>query len=211
MELKYENGQIGAELLENGSGFLYYPNGSVAVAISEVSSYQNAFYAYDKNRRGTILLGFDELANGFATTTSRKGTDIKNRVIVSSKNGCLVSEEGKIIHEWLWDRNAINCGKEPPSSIQTELNENLKLIFKDRTHITLEFKCESISRTMDLGAKTRRTDNYLEHSKREVGGHLIPQIDYVSLKERQSIFNESCRDKRNKVDVLSSCASNIDF
>lgn len=200
--LKYSSGQVAIDFHDDGSGYIYYPNGRVAVAVSTASDYQNSFYAFDKNRRGTILLGIDEYGCGFASSTSRKSAAIELKTLVLSTSGCIAAEEGKIVHEWLWDRKAMNCGVEPSGNIVTVLNEHLTFVSKNCKILSLEFNCDGICRTMDLGAKERRTDNYLEHCTRLPGGRLIPNIDYTTLKQRQISFNESMKAQRNKVKTV---------
>ena len=55
-----------------------------------------------------------------------------------------------------------------------------------------------------MGIKKKRWDSYLDHAKREIGGKLIPQIIYKSLKQRQKDFNESVAAQRNKVYLSSN-------
>ena len=52
---------------------------------------------------------------------------------------------------------------------------------------------------MDVGVRVRRSTNYLDNAKREPGGKLVPQIENVTLKDRQAEFALSMRAQKNKV------------
>lgn len=199
VRMKYGSGNDAIALNPDGTGYAYYPNGAVAVAVSCASDYQNSFFAFDRNRKSTVLLGVDELGIGFATSASRKSAEVEQRMIALSKVGCIVSEKGDIIHEWRWDRSSMNCGVEPSRPIETNLNEYLVFTLKDRSTMSLAFSCEGITHLFDLGAKVRRTDCYLDNCARQPGGHLVPQIPHVTLMARQTSWNESMKAQRNKV------------
>ena len=198
-DIKYSSGQAAISLNADGTGYAYYPNGSVAVAVSCASDYQNSFFAFDKNRKSSVLLGIDELGHGFANSTSRKSAEVPNKIIVLSKLGCLVTEAGNIVWEWRWDRRSMNAGVEPSSPVDSVLNENLTFTVKDRTRMTLSFACNGVNFVFDLGAKVRRVDNYLDHVKKAPDGKLTPTIEFKTLKDRQQSFSESMRAQRNKV------------
>lgn len=195
----YGNNQVAVDLNDDGTGYVYYPNGRIAVAVSSASDYQNSFYAFDNNSKSTVLLAMDELAVGFATSSTRKSLDIDKCIIVLSKTGCVVSSNGGIIHEWTWDRGSINSGTAPTENIRATLNDNLIFVLLDRKTLGLEFSCDGVSLTLDLGAKVRRNDTYLDHCKREPGGRLLPMIEHKTLKERQVLLSESFKAQRNKV------------
>ena len=96
--LLYDNGRIGLDIKPDGTGFLYYPNGNVAITVSAISSYQKTFHAFDYDSKGTILMAIDEHANGFASSTNRKNADINNNImIVLNHKGGMISENMKII------------------------------------------------------------------------------------------------------------------
>jgi hypothetical protein len=209
MSLSYSSGQTALALNADGTGYAYYPNGAVAVAVSSASDYQNSFFAFDKNRKATVLLGINELGTGFANSTTRKSADVAKQITVLSDIGALVTDSGKITWEWRWDRRSMNAGTEPTSNIDSNLNENLTFSFKDRTKMSLLFTCNGISHTFDLGVKVKRNDSYLDHVKREPGGRLIPQMEHVTLKQRQVLQGEEMRAQRNKLHPRSENLSDM--
>lgn len=210
MSTSYGNGNIAIKINEqNGTGFIYYPSGSVAVCSSEASSYQNRYYAFDCNKSNTLLLAIDEYGVGFVSVTKIKSFQESSLDLTFSKVGGLITKDGKITHEWKWNREAQNAGTLPDREVVVRLNEYLTFRFKSLREMQLSFKCENISRDFDLGVKKRREDSYLDHAKRSTGGKLIPQIKNVTLKDRQVEFNKKMRAIRNKVHPRSDNLSDL--
>jgi len=197
----YEGGAIGIDIHEDNSGFIYYPTGTIAMCISPVNDYQYCCYAFDSNRKTTMLLGFNEDAIGFCSTSKRKSADSPSDTVVClSHSGGLVSVNGNISKQWQWDGFSSSRTKSIlADGLTVQLNENLTFNFKDQDNMSICFQHGSISYSCDLGRKLKRTDSYLDNAKREIGGKLNPQIDYVSLKQRQKLFNDSMLALRNKV------------
>lgn len=194
----YDGHTPAIDILEDGSGYIYYPNGAPAIGISPISSYQKSFCAFDKNRKMTMLLGIDEHGVGFCSSSKRKASQICDDVIVCLKSsGGLYSENGVVKHDWTWDANTkASTLKE---ILCVTLNEHLIFKFKNPEEMSLDFQCGGITYSCDLGVKKKRYDSYLDNVKREPGGKLIPQIEHVSLRQRQRDFNESMNAQRNKV------------
>lgn len=208
----YDGGSIATDIHDDNSGFIYYPNGSVAVCISPVNDYQNCFYAFDTNRKMSMLLGFNEDAIGFCSSTKRKSADsISDTVVCLSHSGGLVSMNGSITKQWQWNGFSSSRTKANlTDDLTVQLNENLVFKFKDQDNMSINFQHSNISYKCDLGRKMKRNDScYLDNAKREMGGKLIPQIDYISLKQRQKTFNESMLAQRNKIHPRSENLSDM--
>ena len=143
----YDNGRLGLEIKDDGSGFIYYSNGKQAITISTISSYQKTFHAFDYDNKGTILMAIDEYANGFASTTSRKNADINNNImIVLNNKGGIISEDMKITKEWSWNKD----NNKRHDTLIIQLNENLTYTYKDKKTMSLEFQCENIKYTIGI-------------------------------------------------------------
>jgi hypothetical protein len=85
---------------KDDTGFIYYPSSAVCICSSPANEYQNSYYAFDKNRKGTILLGLEN-AIGFCCSSSRKALDGASKMtLVLTKEGCLISKEEVVTHEW---------------------------------------------------------------------------------------------------------------
>lgn len=197
----YENGKVAADLDDKGVGNLYYPTGRIAVTISPASDYQNRFYAFDKDKRNTVLLGVDEFMVGFTAYSKRKSAPVDPRACVLSKAGGIVSNNGEITHEWRWEKKPSQSSSCPDVSI--DLNEHLTFKMQSRTVASLEFDCENVKIAVDMGVKQKRDTCYLDSAARQLDGKLIPQIDHVTLKQRQAKFNDDMNAQRNKLNPRS--------
>jgi hypothetical protein len=122
---------------------------------------------------------------------------------VLSPSGCLVSIDEVITQQRSWDSSSSNSASSKVN-IVVNLNEYIVFSLTDQYNISLKFTNGNISYNCDMGIKKKRWDSYLDHAKREIGGKLIPQIIYKSLKQRQKDFNESVAAQRNKVYLSSN-------
>jgi hypothetical protein len=192
-------------------GFIYYPNGSVAVCVSEASSYQKRFFAFDSNRKNTSLLIIDEYGVGSCSATHRKQFRGENCDFSLSKSGGIInSSDGQITHQWKWDPNAQYAGTPPPAELSFQLNENITFKFNGvRTEMLLVFQCESFMIELDMGVKVRRTDSYLDHAHKGQAGRLIPQFEHTTLDDRQEKFAKEMAAARNKLNPRSENLSDM--
>jgi hypothetical protein len=199
----YENGQVAADLDPQGVGSLYYPSGRVAVQISPASEYQNRFYAFDKDKSNTVLLGVDEFMVGFTAYSKRRSAPVEPRACVLTRTGGLVANDGAITDEWRWENKAKDAKAKRCPDISIDLNESLIFKLQSRTIASLEFSCENVRIVVDMGTKQKRTTNYLDTAVRQLDGKLIPQIDHVTLQMRQVKFNEDMNAQRNRLNPRS--------
>ena len=223
----FENGKLASRFAENGTGrhlipslfpfltewtvgFIYYPNGAVAFCSSEASDYQNRYFAFDKDRKNTLLLSLDEHGIGFISGSKRKllkGTSPE--CALTKAGGIITSPEGRITNQWKWDPKAQNSGNPPQEAVLFRLNEHLLCRFKNRFEVSLDFEYDAIRFQFDLGIKFKRSDSYLDHAKRTLDGKLIPQIPHTTLRERQAEFSEQMSSQRNKVHPRSENLSGM--
>lgn len=193
----YTNGRVAAELDGQGVGYVYYPCGQTAVCVSPASDYQNRFFAFDKSgKASTVLLGVDEFAVGFASSSKRKSAAVEPVQCALSKHGAVVSEGGTITKEWRWDNKD---GSAPVAPVIMNLNEYITFKVLNKKVMHLEFNCENIKLQLDMGVKQRRETTYLDHATRDITGKVEINFKHQTLKERQTEFNEAVKFKRNKV------------
>ena len=212
----------------HGEGLVYYPNGSVAVAVSNASptsllapaatappdshsssasdSKKKRFYAYGVPRRGgsetpLMLVSLDEHAVGFAVVQG-KGGNTGRRLVLTDRGGILSSGVGDIEAEWKWDTGAQNAGQIPPGGVFLQLNESLSLRFVSRGDISLTFDCLGVKLELKAGRKLKRDGtSYLDGAKRRdagTGGLDVQIPDYRTLRVRQSDFAEGMTALRNR-------------
>ena len=194
-------------LAEDKTGFLYYPDGKVALCAAAASSYQNSHYAYDKN--GTTLLAIDSLGIGFCDSSKRPAADLDNELMYSislTEKGGLITRNRKIYKDWGWK----HAKGQPTSPIEVRLNENLVFTYTDRFDMKLEFKCDDIKHVTDVSIKHKRKEpSYLDTAKRNHAGRLVPMVNAKSLRERTEDFNKQMQVKHNKVHPKSENLSDM--
>ena len=199
----YSNGQLAVALAPSKAGYVYYPNGEVAIAISTASTYQNSFCAYANNKKRSLLLALNEAAVGFAQTSEREGNYVlfpRARVVFTKRGGVLTNEDEHISLEWTWKRKSSSQPKELKEEMIIKLSEYITLRFKSQEEIFIDFQCESIYHVVDMGVKVlREKPNYLLKAKISSGGHVLPEIERFTLKERTVAFNKSVKARRNRL------------
>ena len=181
------------------------------MCISEASSYQKRFFAFDSNRKNTSLLIIDEYGVGSCSATQRKKFRGDNCDFSLAKGGGLISNaDGHIAHKWKWDPKAQDAGTPPSNELVFQLNESITFKFNcSRKDMTLKFHCESFVMEIDMGVKLRRNDSYLDHAQKGLAGKLIPQFDHQTLSNRQDKFAGEMAAQRNKLNPRSENLSDM--
>lgn len=197
---------------QSNAGFIYYPNGKAAVVISTASAYQNSFYAYDKDKKGSLLLALNEMAVGFGSGSQRKSISSevpKVSVVFTKKGGILTDAYGATALDWVWKKRAPH-DVALTDFVTVKLSEHISIAFKSQEEISLKYEYENIKHTVDMGVKVlRKKPDYLLSAKRLPGGHLLPLIDHQTLRQRTIDFNASMRAQRNKLNPKSENLSDM--
>ena len=204
----YSTGKDAVKIGADQTGFLYYPDGKVALCATAASDYQNNHYSYDKN--GTLVLAIDSLGVGFLQASKRPAADLDPFNCTLSANGAVISENDIITKEWSW----AHTKNQPSSEITARLNENLVFVYKARDAMYLHFDCDGQKFTADLSVKQRRKEPpYLATAKRDAVGRLVLRKNSKTLRQRTEDFNKSMLFKNNlvhpKSENLSSMVSGI--
>jgi hypothetical protein len=182
----------------------------VAFCSSEASDYQNRYFAFDKDRKNTLLLSLDEHGVGFISGSKRKHLKGSSPECALTKaGGIITNSEGRITNQWKWDPKAQNSGNPPQEAIIFRINEHLLCRFKNRFEVSLEFEYDAIRFQFDMAMKFKRSDSYLDHAKKGLDGKLIPQIPHTTLRTRQAEFSEQMSAQRNKVHPRSENLSGM--
>ncbi len=199
----YQNDQLAVAVGPSKAGNINYPNGQVAVAVSTASTYQNSFCAYANDKKKSLLLTLNEAAVGFAQTSTcdEDPVLIPRKRVVFTKYGGIITDENEFISlEWTWRRKTNSQPEELKDEITVKLSDCIKLRFKSKEEIFIDFRCESINCTIDMGIKVlRKKPNYLLRAKTLPGGRVLPDIERFTLKQRTTAFNESMRERRNRL------------
>ncbi len=200
----YANKQEAVKIAKDLTGFIYYPSGKVALCEAPFSAYQNNHFLYDKN--GQLLFAIDANGIGYVQTSTRKDADIPEFSMTFTVGGGLVTEARKITQEWSW----AHPKGQPTSSIRRRLNEHCVFVYESRDSMSLEFDCDGIKYTADLGVKQRRKEpSYLTDAKRGPTGRLVLPSKAKTLKQRTDDFNKQMLAKHNLVHPKSENLSDM--
>ena len=192
--------QVAYRFSEDGEGLCYYPDGKVALAVSNLSNgYSKRFYVYDNDKEKTLLSSINELAVGFAFNNCKTSSARNSRLVLTNKGGVLSNKDGNITSNWKWDRGAQNAGMVPAGGVNMPLNAFMNISFEDRFTIVINYEMEGIRKSFDAGLKLKRMDSYLDAATRTGLGRLdVTLKNYRSLKEGQTDFAETMTALRNK-------------
>ncbi|CAM9336803.1 unnamed protein product [Ectocarpus sp. 4 AP-2014] len=186
----YPSGRLASVFKEDGSGFIYYPSGLVAVCKGVVDG-RGRYYVYGDDRRSTPLGAVNEHGEGFFLGPSGV------RLALSKVGGLITNRHGYIAREWRYDPGA---HMPPPTSVlDVKLNKSMNFEFLDRRDMRIKFLHEGISHELDAGVHPKREGTYLDNSIRLPGGGLEPQIQRVSLMSRQQAFGNAMKAKRDRL------------
>ena len=194
----YSGGGPALAFNDKGVGFGYYKNGKIALAVNELSDYQTSCFAYDSNKKGTLLLALDG-RNGVGYIQTSASMDIQMSLTMTEK-GVLLMKDNRVTKEWQW-AHAKGQPKEGEPII-ISMSENLKFTYNSRSQMSCDFENEGIKYTVNCGVKQKRKEpDYLSTARRGTAGKIIPKsLDVVkSLKQRTEDFNKEMLAKHNLV------------
>ena len=204
----YSGGGPALAFNDKGWAFGYYKNGKIALAVNEVSDYQTSCFAYDSNKKGTLLIALDSRTGiGYVQTSASSD---KQRSLTMTEKGALLMENNRVCKEWQWAYAKGHPREE--EAIVIHANENLKFTYKSRSEMSCDFENEGIKYTVNCGVKQKRKEpDYLSTARRSVAGKVIPKsLDTVkSLKQRTEDFNKEMLAKHNLVHPKSSNLSDM--
>ncbi|CAN0268807.1 unnamed protein product, partial [Scytosiphon promiscuus] len=186
----YPSGARASIFKADGSGFIYYPSGNVAVC-KGVMDGRGRYYLYGDDPRSTPLGAVNEHAVGFFLGPGGV------RLALSKVGGLVTDKSGYIASEWRYDPGA---HMPPPTGvIEIKLSKSITFDFVDRGDMRIKFSQNGITHELDAGVRPKRDGTYLDNSVRLPGGRLEPQLDRVSLVSLQHRFGNAMKAKRDRL------------
>lgn len=71
IHMKYPDDKKAVELKEDGTGFVYYENGKVAICVSKGNEYAKRVLCYDNDPYYTLVCSIDEFGCGYALSNGK--------------------------------------------------------------------------------------------------------------------------------------------
>lgn len=204
-ETSFSGGNKALAFREDGTGFAYYPNGKIALAVSPQSAYQVVSFAYDKDKNNTLLVAVDALGIGYVQSSAREQKSVS--LSLTDKGGLLL-EGGYITKEWSW----AHAKNQPTEPIEIHASEHLRFVYEGRANMTLYFDYEGVRHEVDCSVKQKRKEaDYMSTARRDLTGKLHPaSLDTAkTLKQRTEDFNKLMLAKHNLVHPKSGNLSDM--
>ena len=138
---RYGNGSTASAFYRDGQGMVYYPSGSVAIAVTcpRGGGLSHNFYLDGSSRGGTskagrIAASFDSEGCGFVVWPE-SGSPMLS---ITKQGGRLTDREGVLQREWLWQTQLerLKFGREP---IEVRINNAMSLVCKSRNDIKVKY------------------------------------------------------------------------
>jgi len=146
LDLRYSDGKPAILRHTDGSGFAYYPSGRKAVCISACGldgvgrARRFSAIIHNDNARNQVVAVFDEWGLGYADGMPSQGSQPK---LLISEKAITVVDGGKATEV------PRSSQKSDSTDLILRINEFLTLRHRGRT--TLDFQCESINHTFNIG------------------------------------------------------------
>ncbi|CAM9257118.1 unnamed protein product [Hapterophycus canaliculatus] len=186
----YPSGTRASVFKVDGSGFINYPSGNVAICKGVVDE-PGRYYIYGDDPRSTPLGAVNEHAVGFFLGPGGV------RLALSKVGGLITDKSGYIASEWRYDPGV---HMPPPTGVlEVKLNKSITFEFVDRGEMRIHFSQNGIIHDLDAGVRPKREGTYLDNSVRLPGGRLEPQLDRVSLVSLQHRFGNAMKAKRDRL------------
>ena len=164
IEKDYASGKKAARFLQDGSGFLFYPSGRIAlnVTTTDLGFIQQV---YADNRHSSVLMNFNEIGEGSCMHPPPKGgTTGHPRYVCEAHGGKFCTTSGDIERDWPWTA-PIGSSWTPdiPDEWTFALNQYFTFSASSRQDQRLAFKCDSVTMDFDVGEiRKRKQGNYME-------------------------------------------------
>lgn len=131
---RYGNGKTSTSFYPDGQGMVYYPSGSVAVAVTcpRGGGLSHNFYL-DGNSK--IVASFNNEGVGFVVYPE-SGVPMLS---ITKDGGCLTSRDGRILRTWKWrtQLKRLQFGQEP---IEARINNALSIKCCSRTKVVVKYE-----------------------------------------------------------------------
>eukprot|EP00903_Cladosiphon_okamuranus_P008860 g8483.t2 len=147
----YPSGSRASAFKADGSGFIYYPTGRVAVCVAVIDG-RSRYYLYGDDIKSTPLGAVNEHAVGFFLGPA----DV--RLALSKVGGLITDRHGYIVREWRYD---LGAHMPPPTGVlEVRLNKSMSFEFLNRGDMRIKFSHEGILHELDAGVRPKRVEPF---------------------------------------------------
>lgn len=150
VEKFYENGQKFLTMFPDGTGNIFYPSGSLAIAISSVQIGQFNYVVHAEMEKSSVLAVFEP--NGYASCYHPNGVV---RLCMDQLGGIELDDSGAKRRKWLWKDQVTHVHAPPFQPIHFSLNQYIGVRILSQERMVLDFSCGDRGKRFNVGSRLK--------------------------------------------------------
>lgn len=150
VEKFYESGQKFLTMFPDGTGNIFYPSGSLAIAISSVQIGQFNYVVHSEMEKSSVLAVFEP--NGYASCYHPNGVV---RLCMDQLGGIELDDSGAKRRKWLWKDQVTHVHAPPFQPIHFSLNQYIGVRILSQERMVLDFSCGDRGKRFNVGSRLK--------------------------------------------------------
>nr|XP_034328102.1 glutamate-rich protein 6 isoform X9 [Crassostrea gigas] len=150
VEKFYESGQKFLTMFPDGTGNIFYPSGSLAIAISSVQIGQFNYVVHAEMEKSSVLAVFEP--NGYASCYHPNGVV---RLCMDQLGGIELDDSGAKRRKWLWKDQVTHVHAPPFQPIHFSLNQYIGVRILSQERMVLDFSCGDRGKRFNVGSRLK--------------------------------------------------------
>lgn len=150
VEKFYESGQKFLTMFPDGTGNIFYPSGSLAIAISSVQIGQFNYVVHAEMGKSSVLAVFEP--NGYASCYHPNGVV---RLCMDQLGGIELDDSGAKRRKWLWKDQVTHVHAPPFQPIHFSLNQYIGVRILSQERMVLDFSCGDRGKRFNVGSRLK--------------------------------------------------------
>lgn len=150
VEKFYENGQKFLTMFPDGTGNIFYPSGSLAIAITSVQIGQFNYVVHAETEKSCVLAVFEP--NGYASCYHPNGVV---RLCMDQLGGIELDDTGAKKRKWLWKDQVTHVHAPPFQPIHFSLNQYIGVRILSQERMVLDFSVGDRGKRFNVGSRLK--------------------------------------------------------
>lgn len=150
VEKFYENGQKFLTMFPDGTGNIFYPSGSLAIAVTSVQIGQFNYVVHAEMEKSSILAVFEP--NGYASCYHSNGVV---RLCMDQLGGIELDDTGAKKRKWLWKDQVTHVHAPPFQPIHFSLNQYIGVRILSQERMVLDFSFGDRGKRFNVGSRLK--------------------------------------------------------
>lgn len=150
VEKFYESGQKFLTMFPDGTGNIFYPSGSLAIAVTSVQIGQFNYVVHAEMEKSSILAVFEP--NGYASCYHSNGVV---RLCMDQLGGIELDDTGAKKRKWLWKDQVTHVHAPPFQPIHFSLNQYIGVRILSQERMVLDFSFGDRGKRFNVGSRLK--------------------------------------------------------